>query len=112
MPLVRIQGVFLLTADTADICSTHQALKNAGSGRYRITPLAAAAADATFTVNDGKADVISAEPIPVKAAAVTYPQFDRSADLSWTVDIRGDRLDMDVVDGTSGELAILIEKIG
>lgn len=112
MALVRRQGVFLLTADTSDICSAHQALKNGGSGRYRITPLAAAAADATFTVNDGKSDVIALEPIPVKAAAVTYPAFDRSADLSWTVDIVGDRLDMDVVDGTNAEMAILIEKIG
>lgn len=112
MPLVKKQAVFLLTADTSDILASQIALQNAGPGVYRITPLAAAAADATFTVNDGDSDIISLEPMPVKAAAVTFPEFDKSADISWVwVSNRSDRALIDVIDGTNAEMAILVEKL-
>lgn len=112
MPLTRIVGVFLLTADTNDICSAHVALQQAGPGFYRCTPLSAAAADSTITINDGKSDIVSAEPIPVKAAAVTFPEFDKSADFSWTwFSGRSDRPLINVVDGTNAEMAIIVEKL-
>ncbi len=112
MPLVKKQAYLQLTADTNDILASHIAMQNAGPGVYRITPLAAAAADGTFTVNDGDSDIISLESIPVKAAAVTFPAMDKSADLSWTwVSNRSDRALINVVDGTNAEISVLVEKL-
>ena len=113
MALITKKSLQFITADTNDILSGNSALQSGGPGLYRITPLAAAAADATFTVNDGNANVVDAQPIPVKAAAVTFPAFDRGSDQFWIVRlVRGERLLVDVTDGTNAEIAIVVEKIG
>lgn len=112
MPLARIQGLFQVTADVTDLCSSHIALQQAGRGMYRLTILAAAAADGTFTINDGTSDIVSLEPIPVKAAAVTYPQLEKSEDVAWTwYSHRTDRPLINIVDGTNGEIVAFVEKL-
>lgn len=112
MPLVTKQANILVTADTNDILSSHVALKNAGPGRYQVWARAAAAADAQITINDGQSDVVSSEPILTEAAGTTYANLDLDKDIPWTVDcVSGQRLVIDVVDGTNGEIVVKVVKI-
>lgn len=112
-PLLRRQGYQQESADRTDIFSTSTLFKGAGPGRYRMIIVCAAAADATFTINDGVSEILTAEPIPVKAAAVTFPLINVIEDVSWEWDsIAPERPLVDVIDGTSGEIAVYIEKIG
>ena len=73
-PLRRPQGYELVTADTTDVFANHSGLQGAGPGVYRLWIVAAAAADGTFTINDGRGDIVTSESIPLRAAAVTYPE--------------------------------------
>ena len=103
---------FLVTADTTDLLQNHNFFARSGKGVYLIAALAAAAADATITINDGVSDVVSADPVMVKAAAVTYPELVPS-EVSW-YKVRleqGERLLVTLVDGTNAEILVLVQKI-
>lgn len=112
MPASSIAHLFI-TADTNDILSSHPQLKNAGPGTYLLWIMSAAAADGTWSFNDGKTPVVSAEPIPVRAAAVTYPEIKVNEDLpTKLVVVQGLRPIIDIVDGTNCEIAVKIQKVG
>jgi phage tail protein X len=105
-------ATLFITADTNDVLSSVPQLRSAGTGVYEITILAAAAADATFDANDGLADVLVAEPVPVKAAAVTYPALSNRDDPKYYVTVvSGTRLILDVSDGTNAEIVLRVRKI-
>lgn len=91
-----------------------QILGDLGKGRYAVTPVAAAAADGTLTIADGLTDVVSLAEMPVRAAAVTFPEIRKNEDRRYVVDYvgRGATLPIDVVDGTNAEIAILVEFLG
>lgn len=114
MPLLTVWKQFYVTADTNDVLASDQILGQAGRGTYRVTAIAAAAADATITINDGRTNVVDAAPIPVVAAAVTYPTADKARDRAWIVEYvgNGPNLRIDIVDGTAGEIVLVVEKIG
>jgi hypothetical protein len=106
------QANILVSADSNDILANHVALRSAGPGTYRVWARAAAAADATITINDGKSDVVSTEPILTEAAGTTYPVIDLAKDIPWEVTTNAkDRLRIDVVDGTNGEIVVKVVKI-
>jgi len=89
MALLNPWKEFLVTADTTGLLSNDQILGDKGAGKYAISALAAAAADATITINDGNSAVVNAAPIPLKAAAVTFPAMAKNEDREWIVDYRG-----------------------
>lgn len=113
MPLVNKSKLFFVTADTTDVLANDSMLGNAGRGTYRVTALAAAAADATITINDGNSNVVDAASIPVKAAAITYPDVHKSDDHAYVVAYvgNGPNLPINIVDGTNAEITLLVEKI-
>lgn len=114
MPLVTVWKLFLVTADTTGLLTNDQVLGSKGKGRYRVWALAAAAADATITINDGNNDVVAAAPIPVGAAAVTYPRLSRADDFYWDVNYQGagPTLPINIADGTNAEIEVLVEYLG
>ena len=114
MPLLTPFKVFFVTADNTNLLANDQILGNLGRGRYRVTAIAAAAADATITINDGNTNVVDAAPIPVRAAAVTYPEIKKNEDRGWIVDFvgNGPNLIVEIADGTNGEITVCVEKIG
>lgn len=113
MPLVSLWEPVLVTADTNDILSTSDIFQALGRGKYRIWAKAAAATDATITVNDGKQNVINAHPILTGDVGSTFPEMDLSGDKWYTVDYIGSlRPIINIIDGTNGEIVIIVEKIG
>lgn len=114
MPLLNKWKEFLVTADTTGLLTNDQILGDTGKGRYAITAIAAAAADATITANDSKSDVLAAAPIPVRAAAVTFPEVKKNEDRRWIVAYTGagPTCPINVVDGTSAEIAVVVEYLG
>jgi hypothetical protein len=112
MPLVKKWKFFQITADSTNIVANDQVLGDLGKGRYRVTAIADVT-DATITISDGKTNVLDAAPIPIRAASVTYPQMLRSQDYSWTIDYQGSAaaIPIDVVDGTSGDIVVKVEKM-
>ncbi len=114
MPLVKKWKLFGITADNTNILANDPVLGSTGKGRYAIWPAAAAAADGTITVSDGFSDVLPTMFIPVRAAAVTYPEIKRNEDRPIVVDYRGaaDTVPINIVDGTNGEIAVLVEFLG
>lgn len=105
---------FLITADNTDVLSGDQILGNLGSGRYAVTAVSAAAADGSITINDGISDVVSVAPIPVRAAAVTFPEVRKNEDRRWIIDFggKGPSLPINIVDGTNCEIALVVEFLG
>lgn len=102
----------LVTADTNDILSSSDIFQASGKGRYRITAKAAAATDATITVNDGRQNVINAHPILTGDVGSTYPEMDGSGDKAYVVSYQGTlRPIIDIVDGTNGEIVVIVEKL-
>lgn len=106
--------IFLVTADTTDVLANDQVLGNLGVGKYAVTCISAAAADGTITINDGISDVISLAAIPVRAAAVTFPEVRKNEDRRWIVNFngRGPNLPITIFDGTNSEIALLVEFLG
>ncbi len=114
MPLNNPWKEFLVTADTTGLLANDQILGDLGHGTYAITAVAAAAADGTITINDGISAVVNAAPIPVRAAAVTFPEVRKNEDRRWIVAYkgRGATISIDVVDGTNAEIAVVVEYLG
>lgn len=105
---------FQVTADTTNLLANDQVLGDLGKGRYAVTALSAAAADGSITLNDGISAVVNAAAIPVRAAAVTFPEVRKNEDRRWIVDYRGRGATMpiDVIDGTNCEIGIVVEFLG
>lgn len=113
MPLNTIRKMFLVTDDTTNLLANDNELGGRGKGRYRIFA-AADVVDATLTVRDASAVILNAVAIPPKAAGVTYPTFERDKDLFWevTYDGNGDTLPVDIADGTTGNVFVVVEYLG
>lgn len=105
---------FQVTADTTGLLTNDQILGDLGTGRYAITALSAAAADGSITINDGRTNVVDAAPIPVRAAAVTFPEVRKNEDRRWIVDYkgRGATISINLVDGTNCEIGVVVEFLG
>lgn len=105
---------FLITADDVNVLANDQILGDLGKGRYAITALSAAAADGSISINDGISNVVDVAPIPVRAAAVTFPEVRKNEDRRWIVDYigRGAAPVINVVDGTNCEIALVVEFLG
>lgn len=102
---------FLITADDTNVLANDQILGDLGKGVYAITALSAAAADGSITINDGISNVVDVAPIPVRAAAVTFPEVRKNEDRRWIVHYigRGAAPVINVVDGTNCEIALVVE---
>lgn len=104
---------FQVTADTTDVMAGDALLGSRGRGRWKIWALAAAAADGTISIEDGAQTVINAVPIPVRAAAVTFPEVKMNEDLCWIVDYTGESHPViTIVDGTNAEVIVRVMYIG
>lgn len=112
MPLLTKRKVFFVTADTTNVLSGDEILGSTGKGTYKIWATSTKV-DSTITISDGNSNVLNAAPIPVKAAAVTYPAFDKTEDFCWVVQYIGnaDTIPINIVDGTDGEITLVVEKI-
>lgn len=106
--------IFLITADVVNLLGSDQILGDRGKGRYAITALSAAAADGSITISDGISNVVSVAAIPVRAAAVTFPEVRKNEDRRWIVDYsgQGPTIPIDVLDGTNCEIAVVVEFLG
>lgn len=106
--------IFLVTADTVGVLANDQILGDLGKGKWAVTCISAAAADGTITLNDGISDVVSLAAIPVRAAAVTFPEVRKNEDRRWIVNYngRGPTLPITIFDGTNSEIALLVEFLG
>lgn len=102
-----------MTADVTNLLANDQIMGDLGAGQYAVTAVSAAAADGTITINDGVSAVVDAAPIPVRAAAVTFPEIRKNEDRRWIVDFvgRSGTLPINVVDGTNCEIGIVVEKL-
>lgn len=111
MPLLNIWKQFFVTSDTSHLLSGDPMLGDQGEGVYRITARASAAADATIAARDRNNEVLPPVPIPVRAAAVTYPEIKRNEDHAWLVHYTGKSgtPTIDIVDGTNAEISVLVE---
>ncbi len=114
MPLNNPWKEFLVTADTTNLLANDQVLGDLGHGTYAVTAVAAAAADGTISIGDGVSDVVSSAAIPVRAAAVTFPEVRKNEDRRWIVTYkgRGATLPIDITDGTNAEIAVVVEFLG
>ena len=107
MSLKTIEKYFQVTADNSDVLSGDAQLGNLGPGLYDVVLIAAAAADATVTLSDELQVILSASPIPLRAAAVTYPEIRFNEDRGWTVAYNGPtHPTINVSDGTNGEVVV------
>lgn len=105
-------GITQVTADTNDIWSDHEYFQSVGKGVFRIWAAAAAAADGTITINDGKANIVDGSPITVRAAAVTYPEVKKNEDSYWEFTSSAqDRPRVNVTDGTNAEIVVQIQLV-
>lgn len=105
---------FQVTADTTNVLANDQILGDLGKGTYAVTVISAAAADGSITISDGISQVVDAAPIPVRAAAVTFPEIRKNEDRRWVVAYngRGATIPIDIVDGTNCEIGLLVEYLG
>ncbi|MBM3997807.1 MAG: hypothetical protein FJ303_27240 [Planctomycetes bacterium] len=122
MPLIRPSALVNLTATTNDILANVVQLQNAGPGDYCITPLqndpctGASFPAATMTVNDGRANVLSGEPIPAQRAGGGgngAPNFLQGQKQYFVRCVQGQRLIINVggtVSGTENKVSIFVEK--
>lgn len=106
--------IFLVTADTVGLLANDQILGDLGAGVYAVTAISAAAADGNMTLSDGISAVVNAAAIPVRAAAVTFPEVRKNEDRRYLIDYngRGPTLPIDIIDGTNCEIAVLVEFLG
>lgn len=114
MGLLNPWKIFLVSADTTDLISGDQVVGNKGRGYYKVTAVAAAANDGTITINDGDSDVVSQAAIPVRGAAVTFPEIRKNEDHTWVIYFRGatGAPQIDISDGTNAEVAVKVEYCG
>lgn len=114
MGIVNPWKEFLVSADNTNLLANDQLLGDLGQGRWAVTAVAAGAADGTITIGDGISDVVSAAAIPVRAAAVTYPEVRKNEDRRWIVDYvgKGATLPISITDGTNAEIAVVVEYLG
>jgi len=130
MPLIRPSAYVTVMAVTNDILANVVQLQNAGPGDYCITPLqndpstsAVLAPLATMTVNDGRANVLSGEPIPSTpsprgvsgsdAILYTAPYFVAGQKQYFVRVVQGQRLIINIggtVNPASNKVGIFIEK--
>ena len=123
MPLIRPSAYVTLTATTNDILANVVQLQNAGPGDYCITPLqtdsvasAGTFPGATMTVNDGRANVLSGEPIPTSqysGSIYQAPTFLEGNKQYFVRVVQGQRLIINVggtVSGTANKVGIFVEK--
>lgn len=105
---------FQVTADVVGLLANDQVLGDLGAGIYAVTPISAAAADGNITLSDGISAVVNAAAIPVRAAAVTFPELRKNEDRRWIISYngRGPTLPVDVIDGTNCEIGIVVEYLG
>lgn len=109
MPLKTIEKYFQVTADNTDVLSGDPQLGNLGPGLYDVCVVAAAAADGTITLADEIQTILAATPIPVRAAAVTYPEIKFNEDRPWTIGYNGPtHPTIDVADGTNAEVVVWV----
>lgn len=106
--------MFTVTADTTGLLSGDQMFGDLGKGIYGICVIAAAAADSTFTVYDGSSNVLDAVSPPVRAAAVTFPNYRQLDDEEWIIRYHGEgpTLPVDLVDGTNAEIIVVMRWYG
>jgi nitrate reductase cytochrome c-type subunit len=111
MPLTNPWKTFLVSADTTGVLANDQVLGDLGKGTYAITAVSAAAADGTITINDGISDVVSLAAIPVRAAAVTFPEVRKNEDRRWIINYigRGPTIPINIADGTNAEISLVVE---
>jgi len=127
MPLIRPSAFVTVTATTNDILANVVQLQNAGPGDYCITALqndsqgAATFPQATMTVNDGRANVLSSEPIPTSSPndngglgiAFAAPYFVAGQKQYFVRCVQGQRLIINVggtVNGNTNKVGIFVEK--
>ena len=130
MPLIRPSAYVTLTATTNDILANVVQLQNAGPGDYCITalqndkPELTTFPGATMTVNDGRANVLSSEPIPTSpgspntASNLGYagraaPVFVAGQKQYFVRCVQGQRLIINVggsVSGDTNKVGIFVEK--
>jgi len=114
MPLrgIGVTALFKATADVTDLFAAHTYFQSCGPGRFRIWVIAAAANDATVTINDGISNIVNGDPIPVRAAAVTGPEIRKNEEFFFEfVSIAPDRPRVDLVDGTNAEIELQIQHV-
>lgn len=104
--------IFQFTDNTTNLIVNDQVLGDLGAGKYEITPVIDVA-DGTFTVLDGRSEIISAAPIPIGVAAVTYPEIRKSQAHTWIVNYSGagPNLRINLIDGTTGDGVVRVRKI-
>ncbi len=109
MSLKTIEKFFLVSADNTDLLSGDPQLGNLGPGLYDVIAIAAAAADGTITLSDEIQVVLSASALPVRAAAVTYPEIRFDEDRGWTVAYNGPtHPTINIADGTNAEIVVWV----
>lgn len=111
MPLTTLVGTVKVSADTNDIYSSHPALKGAGAGRYRTFVWTTGANDATITINDGKADIVSGEALATTTAGSTGPNCDPRTAQIYEYSSIAVRPLVDIVDGTDAEIVVRTVKL-
>lgn len=103
---------FKNTADVVDAMSAHTYFQSCGPGRFRIWIIAAAANDATITLNDGISNFVNADPIPVRAAGVTSAELRKNEEFAYEFVSRApDRPRVDLIDGTNAEISWEIQHV-
>lgn len=107
MPLRKLKARVKVTADLNDIFSSHQAVKNARGNAWRIFVWCTAANDATITINDGEADIVSAEALATVAAGSTGPICDYAQAQMYEILTKNNEVPtIDIIDGTSAEIVV------
>jgi hypothetical protein len=105
MSLKTVEKYFQVSADNSDLLSGDPQLGNLGPGLYDVIVIAAAAADGTMALSDEKQVILSAMSIPVRAAAVTYPEIKFNEDKMFTIAYNGPtHPTIALLDGTNAEL--------
>lgn len=106
--------MFLVTADTTNLFSGDQVFGDLGKGIYGITVVAAAAADSTYTVYDGKTNVLDAVSPAVRAAAVTFPNYRQLDDSEHIIRYSGEgpTMQVDLIDGSNAEIVVVARWYG
>jgi len=121
MPLIRPAAYVTITAPTNDILANVVQLQNAGPGDYCITPLQNdTRPETTFplanmTVNDGRANVLSSEPIPSTNYSHNQasPSFVAGQKQYFVRVVQGQRLIINVggtVAANTNKVGIFVEK--
>lgn len=109
MSLRTIEKYFQVTADNTDVLSGDAQLGNLGPGLYDVCAVAAAAADGTILLADEIQTILAASPMPVRAAAVTFPEVKFNEDRSWTIGYNGPtHPTINIADGTNAEVVVWV----